>query len=147
MALYDLSNPLHAENFRLRSGALLTKQCVVELTEKKPQRTTQQNRYLHVILSYFGALTGNTLDYVKRYYFKSLCNSELFYIERYDTLLKRRVVTLRSSAELTTDEMTLAIERFRNWAAQEAEIYIPSPDEHRLVQMMEIEADRAKQYL
>lgn len=43
--------------------------------------------------------------------------------------------------------MTLAIERFRNWAAQEAEIYIPSPEEHRLVQMMEIEASRAKQYL
>lgn len=146
MALFDLSNPLHAENFRLRCGALLAKQRVVELTEKKPQRTTQQNRYLHAALGYFGALTGNTLDYVKRYYFKAHCNPELFIIEKHDALLGM-VRTLRSSAELTTDEMTLAIERFRNWAAQEAEIYIPSPDEHRLVQMMEIEVDRAKQYL
>lgn len=147
MALYDLSNPLHAQNFRLRSDALLKKQCVVELTEKKPQRTTQQNRYLHAALGYFGALTGNTLDYVKRYYFKAHCNPELFYIEKYDVLMGRKVVTLRSSADLTTDEMVLAIDRFRNWAAQEAEIYIPSPEEHRLVQMMEVEADRAKQYL
>lgn len=146
MALFDLSNPLHAENFRLRSGALLSKQCVVELTEKKPQRTSQQNRYLHAALGYFGALTGNTLDYVKRYYFKAHCNPTLFIIEKEDTLLGR-VKTLRSSAELTTDEMTLAIERFRDWAATEAEIYIPSPEEHRLVQMMEVEADRARQYL
>ncbi len=146
MALYDLSNPLHAQNFRLRTDALLQKQCVVELTEKKPQRTPQQNRYLHAALGYFGALTGNTLDYVKRYYFKAHCNADLFIIERDDPLLGR-IKTLRSSADLTTDEMTLAIERFRNWAAAEAEIYIPSPEEHRLVQMMELEASRAKQYL
>ena len=146
MALYDLSNPLHAQNFRLRSDALLRKQCVVELTEKKPQRTTQQNRYLHAALGYFGALTGNTLDYVKRYYFKAHCNPDLFIIEKNDPLLGI-VRTLRSSADLTTEEMTLAIERFRNWAAQEAEIYIPSPDEHRLVQMMEVEAGRARLYL
>ena len=146
MALYDLSNPLHAQNFRLRSDALLRKQCVVELTEKKPQRTTQQNRYLHAALGYFGALTGNTLDYVKRYYFKAHCNPDLFIIEKNDPLLGI-VRTLRSSADLTTEEMTLAIERFHNWAAQHAEIYIPSPDEHRLVQMMEIEARRARLYL
>lgn len=146
MALYDLSNPLHAQNFRLRSDALLRKQCVVELTEKKPQRTTQQNRYLHAALGYFGALTGNTLDYVKRYYFKAHCNPDLFIIEKNDPLLGI-VRTLRSSADLTTEEMTLAIERFRNWAAQDAEIYIPSPDEHRLVQMMEVEVSRARLYL
>ncbi|MDE6651392.1 MAG: hypothetical protein K2K08_03185 [Paramuribaculum sp.] len=146
MALYDLSNPLDAENFKLRCNALYKKGCIVELTEKKPQRTTQQNRYLHAALGYFGALTGNTLDYVKRQYFKAHCNPELFIVTKDDPLL-RTVRILRSSAELTTEEMTLAIERFRNWAAQEAEIYIPSPEEHRLVQMMEIEASRAKQYL
>ena len=83
---------------------------------------------------------------MKRYYFKAHCNPELFIIEKNDALLGK-VRTLRSSADLTTEEMTLAIDRFRNWAAAEAEIYIPSPDEHRLVQMMAVEADRAKQYL
>lgn len=145
--LYDLSNPLHAQNFRLRSDALLSKGCVVELTEKKPQRTNQQNRYLHVILSYFGAITGNTLEDVKRNYFKAHCNPELFVYETYDSLMKRNVKRLRSSADLTTEEMTLAIDRFRDWAAQEAEIYIPSPEEHNLVQLMEVESSRAKQYL
>lgn len=146
MALYDLSNPLHAQNFRLRAESLIKKECVVDLTEKKPQRSTQQNRYLHAALGYFGALNGNPLDYVKRYYFKAHCNPELFIITKDDPLLGA-IRTLRSSADLTTDEMTLAIDRFRDWAAQEAGIYIPSPDEHRLVQMMEVEADRARLYL
>ncbi len=146
MALYDLSNPLDAENFKLRCNSLYKKGCIAELTEKKPQRTIKQNRYLHVILSYFGLRTGNTLDYVKRQYFKVHCNPELFIIEREDALLGK-VKKLRSSAELTTEEMTLAIERFRNWAALEAEIYIPTPEDHERIQLMEIEVGRAKQYL
>lgn len=40
-----------------------------------------------------------------------------------------------------------AIERFRNWAAGEAGIYIPSPDEHRLVLQMEAEAERAGKFV
>ena len=54
---------------------------------------------------------------------------------------------MRSSSDLTTEEMTIAIERFRNWSADKAGIYIPSPEEHRLVQQMEIEVQRAKLYL
>ena len=146
MALFDLSNPLHREQFKARCNRLYTKGCVVDLTEKKPLRSIAQNKYLHVILSYFGAETGNSLDYVKRYYFKSHCNPELFITEKEDPLLGN-VKTMRSSADLTTDEMTLAIERFRNWSAQEAGIYLASPEEHDLLQLMEIETSRARQYL
>lgn len=55
--------------------------------------------------------------------------------------------TFRSSSDLDTAEMTTAIERFRNWAADVAGVYIPSPEEHRLVEQMEIEVQRAKLYL
>lgn len=146
MALYDLSNPLHHEQFRTRAAKLITKGCIVELTEKKPQRSGEQNRYLHACLGYFGALTGNNAEYVKTQYFKLLCNPDLFIAEKADPF-RGAIKVLRSTADLTTDEMTLAIERFRDWAAQEAEIYIPSPNEHRLVQLMEVETDRARRYL
>ena len=43
--------------------------------------------------------------------------------------------------------MSLSIERFRNWAAQEAGIYIPSADEAILIQQMEIEIERNKEFL
>ena len=54
---------------------------------------------------------------------------------------------LRSSTTLTTDEMTTSIERLRNWASEEVGIYLPSADEHKLVQLMEMEVQRNKQYI
>lgn len=117
---------------------------MVELTEKKAQRSLQQNAYLHTILAYFGTEVGETMEYVKDKYFKALCNSDLFVREVDDKYLGR-IKVLRSSSDLNTEEMTLAIERFRNWAAGEG-YYIPSPDEHRLIQQMEIEVSRNKVY-
>lgn len=143
--LYDLSNPLQNESFKVKAEALAKKGCIVELTEKKQRRTNQQNAYLHTALSYFACEVGETMEYVKRYYFKLLCNKDLFVREVDDKYLGKMRV-LRSSADLDTGEMTTAIERWRNWAAGEG-VYIPSPDEHRLVQMMEIEVSRNKMYL
>ena len=143
--LYDLSNPLQCENFKVKSEALAKKGCIVELTEKKPQRTSSQNRYLHSILAYFGLEVGETAEYVKRHYFKILCNKDIFIREVEDKFLGR-VKVLRSSADLDTEEMTRAIERYRNWCSTQG-CYIPSPEEHLMIQQMEIEISRNKQYL
>jgi hypothetical protein len=43
--------------------------------------------------------------------------------------------------------MTTAIERFRNWASAEAGVYLPSPDEKSLLQYIEKESSRYKEYL
>jgi hypothetical protein len=44
-----------------------------------------------------------------------------------------RVEFLRSTAELTTAEMTTAIERFRNWSSAVAGIYLPSANEQEFL--------------
>lgn len=143
--LYDLNNPLQCESFKVKAEALAKKGVIVELTEKKPQRSSNQNRYLHSILAYFGLEVGETMDYVKRHYFKILCNKDLFVREIEDQYLGK-VKVLRSSADLDTEEMTRAIERYRNWAASEG-VYIPSPEEHLMVQQMELEISRNRMYL
>lgn len=145
--LFDLSNDLHAENFKKRCNMLYRKKCVVELTEKKQQRTLSQNAYLHAALGYFGLQVGYTIEEVKAWYFKETCNPEMFVRTKTDAITGEQRKTLRSSSDLTTEEMTVAIERFRNWSADKAGIYIPSPEEHRLVTQMEIEVQRAKTYL
>jgi len=43
--------------------------------------------------------------------------------------------------------VSLSIERFRNWASQEAGIYLPSADEYIIIQQMEIEIERNKDYI
>lgn len=130
----------------LRAKKLAEKGVIVDLTEKKPRRSLPQNKYLHVILAYFGTQTGNTLEWVKQQYYKKLVNPDLFIREKEDKYLGR-IKVLRSSADLDTAEMSLSIERFRNWAAQEAGIYIPSADEAILIQQMEIEIERNKEFL
>lgn len=140
---YDSKNPLHAAQARARLDKLIREGKVFELTEKKPIRSNDQNRYLHVVLSYFASETGNTLDWVKREYYKKLVNPDIFIREKEDRFMGK-VKYLRSSAELDTAEMNLSIDRFRNWASVDAGIYIPSPEERDLVNLMEVEVERSE---
>lgn len=144
--IYNTSNPLDKANFMLRAKKLAESGVIVDLTEKKPRRSLPQNKYLHVILAYFGTQTGNTLEWVKQQYYKKLVNPDLFIREKEDKYLGR-IKVLRSSADLDMAEMSLSIDRFRNWSAQEAGVYIPAADEAILIQQMEIEIERSKEFL
>lgn len=144
--VYDTSNSLDKANFLLRAKKLAESGKIIELTEKKPRRSLPQNKYLHVLLAYFGTQTGNTLEWVKQQYYKKLVNPDLFIREKEDKYLGK-IKVLRSSADLDTSEFSLSIERFRNWASQEAGIYLPSADEYIIIQQMEIEIERNKEFL
>ena len=144
--IYDLKNALQRENFKTRANSLFVSQKVVELTEKKPVRTIQQNKYLHVIIGYFATQYGCTLEYVNQNYFKILCNKDIFVRDTDDKYLGK-VTIVRSSAALDTSEMTTAIDRFRNWASAEAGIYLPEPHESEMLTYAMQEMERYKQYL
>ena len=143
---YDLANPLDQQRFKTRCNHLYKQGGVVELTAKKGRRTIPQNSYLHLILGWFAIETGNTLDFVKKEYFKRYINPNIFVVEIEDKYLGK-IKVLRSSRDLTSAEMTTAIERFRNWASAEAGVYLPSPDEQSLLQYIERESSRYKDYL
>lgn len=144
--IYDLNNILDKERFKRRCNALYKQGNIVELSAKKERRTIPQNAYLHLLLGWFAIETGNTLDFIKTYYFKQHINPDLFIVEKDDEHLGK-VQVLRSSRDLTTAEMTTAIDRFRNWSSSEAGIYLPSPDEQAFLQAIEIEMMRQKEYL
>jgi len=140
--IYDLkNNQVHRDQFSRRCQTLLEKsQDVVEL-KVKTSRSLRQNSYLHLILGWFAAETGNMRDFVKREYFKRLVNPEIFVMYVDDKWLGRTEV-IRSTAEVTKEDMTTAIERFRNWSSQEAGIYLPSADEQNYLEQLEIELGR-----
>lgn len=143
--LYDLKNPLDRDRFKRRCNALFTKQGIVELTEKI-QRSSQQNKYLHLLLGYLAMETGNELDYVKEIFYKRAANKELFVRENDDQILGK-VEYLRSSADLSKEEMTLSIDRFRNWSSQTAGIYLPTANEQEFLASIEYEMSRYKQWI
>ena len=143
--LYDLSNILDRERFNRRGAILLEKQGIVELTEKQ-NRSSSQNRYLHLLLGFLAIETGNTLEYVKEVFYKKTVNPALYLMTKDDPLVGQTTWT-RSSAELSKEEMTLSIERLRDWSSREAGIYLPSADEQGLLHMIEVEMSRQQRWL
>ena len=142
--LYNLSNPLDRERFAARANALLQKGSVVDLTEKT-LRTHNQNSYLHLIIGAVAMDVGVTLEYAKREYFKRLVNRDLF-VRKEHGRFSGEIEVIRSSADLTIEEMRVAIDRFRMWASQNG-FYIPSPEDRDRLRDIEIEMGRLKMYL
>ena len=144
--VYNLTNPLDVQNAKTRLELLIKRGCIVEIVEKKPKRSLNQNAYLHLLLGYFASQTGNTLEWVKQQYYKKLCNPDIFIGEREDLFLGR-VKYVRSSADLRVDEMKLSIDRFRNWSASEAGIYLPEATSEAELASLAIEVEKYKTYL
>lgn len=142
--MYNLSTPLDRERFAARANALLRKGSVVELKEKN-LRSRQQNSYLHLMLGVVAMETGVTLDYCKEHYFKRLVNADIF-IRTITDKFAGEIKVIRSSAELTTEETNIAIERFRRWCSEEG-FYLPSPEDEARLRDIEIEMGRMNQYL
>lgn len=118
---YDLSNDNERREFWERCQYLANNQKKVDLTEKRQARTIRQNKYLHLIFGWYGVETGYTATEVKEDIFKrDICR---FVFER----VKNSRVVYRSTADLDTREMSLAIDAFRNHASAELNIYLPAP--------------------
>lgn len=142
--LYDLSNQYQRSLFEARCKALTDKGCVAELTEKT-SRSRNQNSYLHLLIGVVAIETGTTLAYAKEWYFKRLCNKDLFVTTREDRYAGQ-VELIRSSADLTKEEMSMAIDRFKRWGGENG-IYMPSPGDESLLKDIEIEMGRMKSYI
>lgn len=145
MSLYDTSNPLQKEQFRARSAKLAESGKVVELTEKKPKRTLNQNAYLWLLIGYWATQTGYTKDESEAIYKE--VNKDIYFVDK--EIAGEKVRYIRHTYELDTREMSLSIERWRNWAVMNEafSVYLPAPNEERLIQLMEIEVERMKSYL
>lgn len=116
-----------------------------ELTEKRLRRTIKQNRYLHLLIAYFGLETGYTLEEVKQEIFKKIVNPQTFYDGEFGTIAK--VERWRSTSDLNTDELSLCIDRFRDYSAKEAGLYLPEPKDLNHLREIEIELENSKKYL
>ncbi len=137
--IYKTTNIHHRNRAIERFKILLDKKATIELIEKKPKRTIRQNRYLHLILGWFAYEYGDSIEYVKQEIFKKIVNPVIFKTEFVNKKTGEIRDDYRSSASLDTRELTMAIEKFRDYSALEAGIYLPSPDEREFIEFAEIE--------
>ena len=142
--LYDLSSDFHRKSFMARVENLMDKGAVVEMTEKA-FRTPNQNRYLHLLIGIVAMETGNTLEDAKTYYFKKVVNPDLFQVYVKDNM-GNTIDRLRSTAELTKEEMSTAIDRFKRWGAENG-IYMPEATDDSALREIEIQVGRNKAFL
>lgn len=142
--MYDLSSDFQRKAFITRVDNLMEKGVVVELTEKA-FRTPNQNRYLHLLLGVVAMETGNTLEDVKREYFKNLVNPEIFRSYKADNR-GNTIAVFRSTAQVSKEEMSIAIDKFKRWGYVNG-IYMPNPEDTDLLKQIEIDMGRMQNYL
>ena len=142
--LYDLTSEVQRKSFLARVDYLLEKCSVAELTEKT-FRTRNQNSYLHLLIGVVAMETGNTLADVKEYYFKGVVNPDIFHRQHRDKM-GNYIDSIRSTADLSKEEMSMAIDRFKRWGAENG-IYMPQPGDESLLRDIEIEMGRNRAYL
>lgn len=137
--IYDASLGFYQEKALKRLEWLIDNKRKFEIREIVPIRTLAQNRYLHLILSWFAFEYGETLEYVKVEFFKKIVNPDLFKVEYANPVTGEVREALRSSKDLDKSEMTLAIDKFRDWASKEAGIYLPDAKDLDSVRSLEME--------
>ena len=92
-----------------------------QLVIRKPKklRSNQQNRYAHgVIFKMISDETGMTVNEVKEAMKLTFLTYEV-----------SRMITVRSTADLSTVEFEEFNQKCRMWASQNINLYIPLPDE------------------
>lgn len=133
--LYNLKKPTDKQRAKRRFAELMEEETVIYLT-KKVKRSTSQNSYLHLILGWFALESGYTMEEAKQMY-KEL-SVDIFKYQNKDRWF------YKSSADLSITEMTLSIEKFRNWSSATANIYLPEPSDLIFLQEIEIEMSKNK---
>lgn len=124
---YDLSTPLHRKQFIAKCNKLLADKATLVSLNDESQRTIKQNKYLHVLCRILALCTGETEYYAKQVYFKLYANPEIFVRESVDKITGEVQQHVRSSSELTKEEMTRAINNLRRWSEDHG-YYLPDAD-------------------
>jgi hypothetical protein len=117
---------------------LIDKGKVVEVKRISPKRSLNQNAYLHVIIAAFGLHFGYTSDEAKVLYKRF--NKDIY-------VYKNRGGTfLRSSADLTKEEMAKSIDTFRK-KSDELGYSLPPADDPGWLREVENAIEQARYFL
>lgn len=108
---------------------LIESESKCEVKKIHPKRSVSQNSYLHVLFTLWGNEWGYTIDEAKRevkyalgYTYRKIAHKEkvmdIGNAEQY-----------RKTSDMDSKELTIFIEKFRDWSAQTCGLYLPSSDE------------------
>ena len=135
---YNLAIKSDAEEASLRLARLIAADAIVEIKKVSPNRSLNQNSYLHLLCGAFGSHFGYTLDEAKTIY--KQVNKSLYLYQ------KKGRDFWRSSADLTKEEMAESIDRFMKTSAEAGCPLPPATDKDWLMRI-ENEISKNRGYL
>jgi hypothetical protein len=115
---------------------------IVDIKAVSPRRSLNQNSYLHLLLGAFGQHFGYTLEEAKLIY-KQL-NKEIYFYTK--EVRNKTWEFMRSSADLTKEEMTRSIETLREWSAKGG-YPLPTAIDKEWLMQLENEVEQHQAYL
>lgn len=139
--VFDLNDPrdfLEASNVFEEA---CRKKCRIEIRSPRKRRTSPQNRFYHFMLQYFAVQYGCTETEASEIYMKRQACPQIFEqtkVNRFGNEIK----TYRSSADLSSSEMSSAIRNFMAWASIGG-IEIPQPDDRAAIHFCQREIERS----
>ncbi len=145
--LFNPDKEIDVQRALVKIKQLIAAKKVFELKEKRPKRSLNQNNYLHLILSWYALEYGETLEYIKQEVFKKYVNKSIFEYEYVNRITGETRIEYKSTADLDTAELSMAIDRFRDFSVLQAGIYLPEPKDMALLQEIEIQITNNKHYL
>ena len=138
--IFNSEIELDVKSAKERFQWLVDNKKTFELIEKREKRSIKQNSYLHLLFSWFALQTGYTESEVKQEIFKAHVNTDIFYEGETGKIIK--VHRWRSTADLNSKEMSLSIDRFRDFSAKDLGIYLPTPEDMVSINQMERELSK-----
>lgn len=132
---FDLAIKDEATNAHIQLARLMIKKPIIELKAVKPQRSGNQNRFLHLLLGAFGMHFGYTIEESKLIY--KQVNESIYYY------MKNGRQFIRSSADLSTEEMTKTIDKFRIKSAEQG-CDLPTATDQEWLARIDIEMSNNK---
>lgn len=141
---FNLANKLDEMRFDAKCEDLKRKKAYVELTDKSG-RTRKQNSYEHLIIGMVAMDIGVSVDYCKEHYFKRLVNPDIFVRTVMDRYAGEITIT-RSTRELSIEETSMAIDRFKRWCHEQG-YYLPEPTDNDRLKDIEMQMGRMEIFI
>jgi len=132
---YDPHNPKDIEEAWKQLQFFCSAKIPFSLGKALVNRTSQQNRFYHVCVRLFADAIGITKIEAERI-FKEVCNPDIF-VREYTDKHGNKFEVIRSSADITKDEMTSALNNFRAYAMMYAKVDIPYEEDEADVRAAE----------
>lgn len=145
--LYNPKNQVDIQRAIEKIKYFIAKGYVFELRKKQEPKSLNQNKYFHLIVSWFALEYGETARYVKDEIVKKIVCREVFLTEYANHKTGEIREEYRSFSELTKEETSLVINKFRDYSSKEAGIYLPEPKDLVFLEEIEIQIKNNSQFL